>query len=198
MRDCIFFLLFILDFYKLKQWLLLAPSSGWFGDHNEMYTNTSLGRSAVEHLQPTFSVFITRTTLLNYIFLTTGVMLPHWPHQGGHVCNQRDIFWWKVNYSVMLGSEITFSPWNEGLFRNVLVRATQGNNVYCFHPIRQLQCVIKPFLFSPLRLSQRNLPPGRRDNYFPTAWHGPCCVKVARNHYSSWDWNSARAAVNPL
>ena len=55
----------------------------------------------------------------------------------------------KFNYDVMLGAEMAFSPWNKGLFRNVLVTATQGNQVYCFHPIRQSQCVINLFYSHP-------------------------------------------------
>ena len=68
----------------------------------------------------------------------------------------------KFNYDVMLGAEMAFSPWNKGLFRNVLVTATQGNQVYCFHLIRQSQCVIKTFSLLTLARFTAQFAPGRR------------------------------------
>ena len=77
-------------------------------------------------------------------------MLSHWPRQRRSQVQLKGIFSGeKFNYNVMLGFETAFSPWNEGLFRNVLVKATQGNQVYCFHPIRQSQCVINLFYSHP-------------------------------------------------
>ena len=153
-----FFLIFILESYHLKRCLLLAPSSGWLGDHHNC-TQILVGQSSCCTSATHMLSFCKLGRLcLNYIF-------NRWRHVVTLASTRRSqvqlkgIFSGeKFNYNVMLGAEIAFSPWNEGLFRNVLVKATQGNQVYCFHLSGKHNVSLKPFPFSPLRGSQRNLP----------------------------------------
>ena len=169
-----FFLTFHSRVYDLKQWLLLAPSSGWLGDHHNC-TQILVGQSSCCTSATHMLSFCKLGRLcLNYIFNRWRHVVPLTSTRRSLVPFKGIFSGEKFNYDVMLGAEMAFSPWNKGLFRNVLVTATQRNQMYCFHFTRHAQCVIKTFSLSHPCAVHSAICPGTPDNYNPIAWQGPC------------------------